>query len=91
MSEELEVQASQQVEVMIALARMEGQLTAVLSLVSTQGEALTNVTGDVSQLRDRVTTLEATRSATPPWWTVLGVVVPTLGFMWLVAEKLFAK
>lgn len=111
MSEELEVQTTTQVDVMIALARMEGQLSSFISLMTTQGDALTQLTGEVSKLRDRVTvlepvaivpgevstlrervtTLEATRSATPQWWTVLGVLVPTLGFLWIIAERLFGK
>lgn len=97
-----------QFDVALALARMEGQLTAVLQFMSSQGDALTAVTGDVTQLRDRVikvesaqldtvglrdrvVAIESTRKATPPWWTWVAVVVPTVAFLLSFAKDVYAK
>lgn len=48
-----------QVDVLIGLSRVEGQLSAFVQLMTTQGDALTRVTNDLGHLRDRVVSLES--------------------------------
>lgn len=105
--EELGVVPSQ-VEVMLALSRMEGQLSAFIQMMTSQGESIGVLSTDVGGLRDRVVKVEAaqietvglrdrvvamesTRKATPPWWTWVAVVVPTVAFLLSFAKDLYAK
>lgn len=105
--EELEV-AGTQFEVMLALSRVEGQLSAFIQLMTSQGDAITHLTteqgamrdrlikveaaqGETAGLRDRVVAIEASKTATPPWWIVVGALIPTLAFVWLIAEQIFGK
>jgi hypothetical protein len=86
---------TKELEVLLKLQKMHGQLTTFISLLTTQGETITNVQGEVSQLRDRVTTLEAIQStqqgARQPWYVVLGAVVPSIALLLVVAQQLYQK
>lgn len=99
-------------DVLIGLSRVEGQLSAFIQLMTSQGDALIRVTGDLGHLRDRVVSLEsdaadmqgvrdrvialestarALQRATTPWYTIVGVILPSVALLLVVAERLYGK
>lgn len=92
-------------QVLVAVSRVEGQMTAVLQMVTNQGDALTkisaehtqfrdHITTDVSSLRERVGVMEASKKASPPWWVVLGAlasIATVITVIALFADRLYSK
>lgn len=82
---------SQHVEVLIALSRMEGKVDAFASGQARHDDAIVKLVTDNSALRDRVTALESARSASPPWWVVVGALVPAVALILVLAEQIYGK
>jgi hypothetical protein len=95
-----------QVEVLVGLSRLEGQMSAFINLTTAQGDAITRMDaengqfrdrmlGEQSLLRDRVTALEATAATSQrertPWHVTAGVIAPWIALLLVVAERLYSK
>jgi hypothetical protein len=62
--EELEVVMPSQYEVMLGLSRVEGQLSAFIQLMTSQGDAITHLTSEQSAQRDRIVKVESAQLET---------------------------
>lgn len=91
MSEEMSPVVSQHVDLLLALARLEGKVDAYSMNSTRHDDAQTKTNAEMAALRDRVVAIESSRSASPPWYTTLGAVVPSIGLLLLVAERLYGK
>lgn len=80
-----------QTDVLIAVARVEGKLEAYLTQAARSDEVQRAMQVEVAGLRDRVVAIESARKATPPWWTTMGAIVPSVALLLVVAERLYGK
>lgn len=82
-------------EVLVGLARVEGQMSTLIQLTTSQGDAIVRVSNENAGLRDRVTALETAantaQKASTPWHASVGAIVPSVALLLVVAERLFAK
>lgn len=81
-------------EVLLSLAEIRGQLTSLLGLMSGQGERITKLENEHSLTRDRVTVLEATKRATPTFWTVVAGIAALgsiIAVVLLFLDRLYGK
>ncbi|MCA1844553.1 MAG: hypothetical protein LC792_15450 [Actinobacteria bacterium] len=94
------------VEVLLAIAKIEGQLSTFIQLMNSQGEQINTLSTDLATLRDRnttetsavrdrVTALEsaqaATAKATPQWWVWLPALVAVVALFMTLAQQLYGK
>ncbi len=95
-----------QVDVLVGLSRLEGQMSAFIQLTTAQGDAIVRIDTEAGQfrdrviaenglLRDRVTALEATAATTQrdrtPWHVAAGTIAPWIALLLVVAERLYSK
>lgn len=80
-----------QTDVLIAVARVEGKLEAYLTQAARSDEVQRVLQLEVAGLRDRVVAIESSRKATPPWWTTVGAIVPSVALVLVIAERLYGK
>lgn len=94
------------VEVLLAIAKIEGQLSTFIQLMNSQGEQINTLSTDVATLRDRTTTetgavrdritaLEsaqaATAKASPQWWVWVPAVVAVGALFMTLAQQIYGK
>lgn len=93
---------SQHVELLVMMSRVEGKVDgfaatsarhedAITKVVSELGQHKVQTSADLGLVRDRLTAIEATRRASPPWWVVVGAVVPAIALILVLAEQIYGK
>lgn len=78
-------------EVMLSLSELRGQLTTFLSVVGRHDTEIARISTEVRAVDNRVTTIEATRKATPAWWVWLPAVCSVLAIGFVVLDRLNTK
>jgi hypothetical protein len=85
------------VEVLLEVRELRGQVTTFIQLMTTQGEQLRSVDAKVATLDNRVTAIEASHAAlskaAPPkksGWEIAGVVIPLVVVVIALLDRLYA-
>lgn len=75
------------IEVLVQLSEIRGQLTTFISVVGRLDDNYNKLDNKVDGLDNRVTAIEATRKATPAWWTWVPAACTILTVAFLIFDR----
>ena len=81
--------ATEQANVLVAIAEVRGQLTSFIGMATALSEQQTSFGNRLGPLENRVTAIEAARRSTPTGWSVLNSVVPLVALILVMAQQFY--
>ncbi|HEY9334648.1 MAG TPA: hypothetical protein VIQ79_09505 [Kribbella sp.] len=78
-----------QLDVLLAIARLEGKLDGALMQQNRHEATLQEHRVEITQLRDKVVALETQRKNAPSWTAVVSAIVAGVMLLLVVAQQLY--
>lgn len=78
-----------QLDVLLAIARLEGKVDGYLSQQARHESMLQDQRSELTTLRDKVVALETQRKNAPSWTAVLSAVVAAVALVLVIAQSLY--
>lgn len=78
-----------QLDVLLAIARLEGKLDGALMQQNRHETTLQEHRVEITQLRDKVVALETQRKNAPSWTAVVSAIVAGVMLLLVVAQQLY--
>jgi hypothetical protein len=81
--------ATTQLDVLLAVTRLEGKLDGALSQQAQHDTRITELRTEQTALRDKVVSIEAQRRITPSWTATVPALIAVLSVVLLLARDLY--